>query len=208
MDSKVDIWVPIYIGDYLSDTMHLTTEEHGAYFLLILAYWRNQAPLPSDDKKMAAICRWSIPVWLEHKKTLSEFFESDGLFWVHKRIDSELKSALDFRAKQSANGKKGGRPPKINPKETQTKPKRNPGESPLPSPLQTSLSHNKYIISPDLVIPSEILDRVCDVTLVTDKFAFYASTGFIGHFLGREFSGDELLSELIRWTAREWSFKK
>jgi len=208
MDSKVDIWVPIYIGDYLSDTMHLTTEEHGAYFLLILAYWRNQAPLPSDDKKMAAICRWSIPVWLEHKKTLSEFFESDGLFWVHKRIDSELKSALDFRAKQSANGKKGGRPPKNNPKETQTKAKRNPDESPSPLPLQNSLS--VIIISPEWIPHNYFIDDVSLAASVPRQFVTDCLVGFTAHFNGREFPFDttDLFDELVKWVDRERRFKK
>ena len=64
-----------YPGDYLGDTMHLSTIEHGAYFLLLMAVWR--APknrVPRDDIKLAAITRLTPSEWVEHRETLLGIF--------------------------------------------------------------------------------------------------------------------------------------
>ncbi|MCW4590421.1 DUF1376 domain-containing protein [Gluconacetobacter entanii] len=101
--SKSDIWMPIYIGDYLSDTMRLTTLQHGAYFLLMLEYWK-QGPLPNDMAELAAIAKqdkraWEKEVW----PTLRRFFsvQDDGLLH-QKRMDKERASAADRKTKRTA----------------------------------------------------------------------------------------------------------
>ena len=54
--SKVDIFMPLYIGDYLKDTTRLTAEQHGAYLLLMMDYWVN-GPLPANDSSLAMVSK-------------------------------------------------------------------------------------------------------------------------------------------------------
>lgn len=98
-------WMPFYIGDYLADTMHLTTEQHGAYLLLIIAYWRNRGPLPADDTKLRSIVRLDAKAWAQSRDTLAGFFQQEGDVWRHKRIDAELTRAQQITDKRSAAGK-------------------------------------------------------------------------------------------------------
>lgn len=90
---KIDAWMPLYIGDYARDTLHLCREEHGSYLLLIMAYWANGGPLKDDDRSLKAITKCPDHEWARTRGLLSDFFTVKDGYWRHKRIDSELDDA-------------------------------------------------------------------------------------------------------------------
>ena len=104
--SKVDLWMPIYIGDYLSATSRLTTEQHGAYLLLIMDYWKN-GPLPDDHSVLAQITRMSNDAWSNASSIVLAFFKHEGKHYHHKRIDAELALAATKKERRVARAKSG-----------------------------------------------------------------------------------------------------
>ena len=99
-------WMPLYWGDYLADTQHLSTLEHGAYLLLIGRYWTGGKPLPADDARLAQIARLPLPQWRRVKPALADMFICDADVWRHKRIDKELQKAeVRYRQRVAASRK-------------------------------------------------------------------------------------------------------
>jgi uncharacterized protein YdaU (DUF1376 family) len=92
MASKTDVWMPLYIADYLADTNRLTTLQHGAYMLLIMDYWRNGV-LPDDDSILAQITKMTPDAWSITRASLVKFFSIINGNWVHGRIDAEIEKA-------------------------------------------------------------------------------------------------------------------
>ncbi|MEA3044559.1 MAG: hypothetical protein QOH47_2397 [Sphingomonadales bacterium] len=97
--------MPLYIGDYLGDTQRLTTEQHGAYLLLLMDYWRNGPP-PSDDAVICQITRLSRPSWRKMKPVILAFFTERAGRLIHGRADKELAKASDNQERRSAKAKK------------------------------------------------------------------------------------------------------
>lgn len=115
-DEKVDAWMPLWIGSYLADTMTLTTQQHGAYLLLLFAYWRNRGPLDDDDEDLASIVKASASEWKKLRAKLTKFFTIEGGTWAHTRADKELaaaglrKAAAVSKAKAGAEARWGKKP--------------------------------------------------------------------------------------------------
>jgi uncharacterized protein YdaU (DUF1376 family) len=97
-------WMPLYVGDYLGDTGHLTTAQHGAYLLLMMHYWR-KGELPDDDRQLSKITKLPLKTWCDYRATLQDFFHEG---WKHKRIDVELAKMVRVSEKRAIAGQKGG----------------------------------------------------------------------------------------------------
>lgn len=105
MSSKPEAWMPLYVGDYLASTSRLTTEQHGAYLLLIFDYWR-EGPPPDDDQVLAQITRMSPHAWSIARAVLAKYFSIEDGQWRHARIDREIGLAREKHDKAKARATK------------------------------------------------------------------------------------------------------
>jgi len=102
-----------HLGDYATRTAHLSVLEHGAYRLLMDAYYTAEKPLTLD---MARLCLMVRATGAAERKAvesvLGEFFNKTETGWQHNRIDSEIQEYAQTVEKNKANGNRGGRPKK------------------------------------------------------------------------------------------------
>lgn len=96
-------YMQLYIADYLADTMHLSTEEHGAYLLLMFNYWQTGRPIPKN--RLSKIARLSNDRWDAVEPSLKEFFNDNGTEWVQERIERDLEAVKNSISQKSAAGK-------------------------------------------------------------------------------------------------------
>ena len=103
-------FMPLYGGDYLRDTMHLTAAEDGIYLRLLMHYWHAQRPLPTDQRKLEGIARIQDDAERAAlKSVLAEFFPRDGEVRRNSRMDREIKIWTEIRDRKVAAGREGGK---------------------------------------------------------------------------------------------------
>lgn len=100
-------YMQLYVADYLADTAHLTTEEHGAYLLLLFSYWQTGKPLRAD--RLASVSRLSNERWADVERTLNEFFHVESGTWTHFRVEADLEKVGSKSKNNSEAGKASAR---------------------------------------------------------------------------------------------------
>lgn len=103
-------YMPFFVDAYIADTMHLTTEQHGAYLLLLMAMWRAGGALQGDDVKLARITRLTPKRWQAARSVVLPFFRrsEDGTL-TQKRLKKEWEFVAQKSSQNVINGSIGGK---------------------------------------------------------------------------------------------------
>lgn len=99
--------MPLWTDAYLGDTSHLTTLEHGAYLLLLIAMWRTKAKsLPDDDRLLARYAKLTAGQWKRIKPIIEAFFDIESGVWTQGRLTDEAEAVRQHSKKQSDKAKR------------------------------------------------------------------------------------------------------
>jgi uncharacterized protein YdaU (DUF1376 family) len=110
-------FMQLYVSDFLGDTLHLSTEQIGAYMLLLMAMWNAGGSLPDDDAKLARVCRMSIKKWRVVSDDLMAFFQRENGQVLHNRLTKEIKKSESKSELRASAGAEGGRAKALKDKE-------------------------------------------------------------------------------------------
>lgn len=169
---KPDVFMPLFIGDYMAGTSRLTTEQHGAYLLLMMDYWVN-GPLPADDAILANITRLSADAWSIAKASIKHLFHEENGCLRHKRIDAELARATENMAKASGKAKKAAEARWKNaPSNAPSIPQAMPEQCPLPSPLPSdkTITNSYELVTPQAENKKARATRLPNTWTLDDEF--------------------------------------
>lgn len=108
---KPDAWMPVYIGDFLAETAHLSCELKGALMLVRFAMWKGGGKVENHDGQLAAITGLGLKKWKSAKPMLMGFFQVSDNWLFDKQLAEEYQHACEVYEKRVASGKQGGRPP-------------------------------------------------------------------------------------------------
>jgi uncharacterized protein YdaU (DUF1376 family) len=163
---KVDAWMPLWIGSYLADTMRLTTKQHGAYLLLLFAYWRNRGPIEDDDDDLASTVKATPKEWrTELRPKIERFFDIVDGHWAHGRADRELAKAGQLKQAKTNRAKAGAaarwekeRTARAGCEHAPSNARALPKECPTPSPSSIPSVQKKERATPSIIQPSALIE--------------------------------------------------
>lgn len=112
-------FMQLYVADYLGDTRHLTTEQHGAYLLLLMTMWRSDGVLSDDPAKLARIAGLTVSRWKKISDDVLAFFTPCEGGLTQRRLAAELTIADEKSEKNAQSGRMGGRAKSLKDKKAQ-----------------------------------------------------------------------------------------
>lgn len=101
-------YLPLFTGDYLRDTRHLTPLKHGVFLLALMHCWDSKGPMPLDEQECAGICNCRSADEVEAMRyILGRFFVrmEDGHY--NQRMQREVERSEQISGARSEAGRKG-----------------------------------------------------------------------------------------------------
>jgi uncharacterized protein YdaU (DUF1376 family) len=87
-------YLPIFTGDYLRDTRHLSPLRHGVYLLLLMHCWDQKGPVPLDEQEAAGIANCRSTDEVEALRyVLNRYFIQMDDGWYNKRMAKVIADA-------------------------------------------------------------------------------------------------------------------
>lgn len=150
--------MPFFTDAYLADTKHLSTLEHGAYFLLLISMWRAGGSLPNDATLLARYAGVPPRNWPRVWEIVGPLFQIEGGRLVQKKLVSTYKKAIEKRNKFRDNGKRGGEAKALKSQEATLANASNPPEVRQPA-RPTNLNPESLIPNRKIPAPSGTASR-------------------------------------------------
>lgn len=150
--------VPIHIGDFITDTMHLTAAEFGAYMRLIFVHYRlGKDGIPDDDIQLRRITGLDPKTWKSSRETILGFFDLSGnRRWVHGRVQ---KAIVDMERVRGHNRDKALK--RWKPDDAAALQQHQSGNA----TAMQSIIHNPISISQDSLVARGDFEKIMDVGL-------------------------------------------
>lgn len=101
-------FMPLWVSDFIGDTLDLDAKEIGAYMLLLMAMWQRGGSLPDDDGKLQRVARVGRE-WPKVWAALKPFFTVENGLVENKRLTQELQKVAAKREVNAHAGSLGGR---------------------------------------------------------------------------------------------------
>jgi uncharacterized protein YdaU (DUF1376 family) len=101
-------FLPLYTNDYLGDTRGLTTEQHGAYLLLLFEMWNAGGSLVYDERMLARLTVVSPKRWHLVWPAIEHFFVIEDGMMTQTRLKRERQKADSIIEKRRNAGALGG----------------------------------------------------------------------------------------------------
>lgn len=99
--------MPLWVADFVGDTLDLDAKEVGAYLLILMTMWGRDGYLPDDGKKLQRVARCGRD-WPRVWGAIAHYFTVDGDRITQGRLLKEFQKVASKREVNAQSGARGG----------------------------------------------------------------------------------------------------